>query len=77
MKIRITMKDPDGFTDSVAEALEAQMVDDLPEEEMDALRDIRRDEIKRSLKRWFEYDEYIRVEVDTAAQTCVVLPVKG
>lgn len=33
--------------------------------------------MKELCKKWFEYGEYLTVEIDTDAKTCTVVPVKG
>ena len=58
MKFVVTMKDPDGVSYSLDDA-------DTDEYTREQLRDI--------LKRWFEYDEYLYVEIDTVENTCTVL----
>ena len=61
MKIRITMKDPDGVYDSVSDVVQTNS-----EREM----------VDMVLKQWFEYSEYLTVEVDTETNTIRVLEVE-
>lgn len=63
MKFRITMKDPDGVFESIEDAVKA----DLPD---------RHYEYEQMIKPWFRFSEYITVEIDTEAKTCVVVPPK-
>jgi len=58
MKIMITMKDPDGVYDSVGDV---------------ATTGHERDEIMEILKKWFVFDEYLTVEVDTDEKTIKVV----
>lgn len=78
MKFTITMKDPDGFYDSLGEAVKESLADQegLDEEERDLLTESREDDLKQLLKTWFRYDEYLTVEVDTVAKTCTVVKAK-
>ncbi len=76
MKFRVTMKDPDVLTDAIAEAVDSQVhIEGVDEEEM---MDIRRSRVEKIYemcsRRWFEYGEYLVVEIDTDAKTCVVVP---
>ena len=60
MQIRIKMKTPDAVAD--------------------ALNDIQDEDEQYRLKslahHWFEFGEYLTVEIDTEAKTCTVVPVK-
>ena len=78
MKFTISMKDPDGVHEGIRDAVE---------QELAALKGLDADERKMLVKErtratrekcghWFEYAEYLVVEVDTEAMTCVVVPCK-
>lgn len=73
MKIKITMKDPDGVYECVREAISASLPSGLSHGEIDALSKARGEEVDQTLRRWFEYAEYLTVEVDTEAKTITVL----
>ena len=75
MKIRITMKDPDCLYGPVDDAINEwiQTIEDLSDHEKDALAEARKETVRSKLYKWFEYGEYLEVEVDTDAETCVVL----
>lgn len=60
MKFKITMKSPNGVADSVDAALEG-----LSEDE----REERKEKIETLLSKWFEFGEYLTVEVDTDAES--------
>ncbi len=74
MKFKVQMKDPDVLIDAITNALEDQpKPDDLDESEWKYLREIRADNVYKFAAQWFEYGEYLTVELDTDAQTCVVM----
>lgn len=79
MKFRVTMKDPDTLHDAVDEAaLESvKGITGLSLAERAACRDLRAQEFQKLASKWFEYGEYLVVEIDTEAQTCVVVPRGG
>lgn len=75
MKFRVTMKDPDTLHDAIHDAVVAEIENTgLPAEEQAALREPRCDAACEVAGRWFEYGEYLTVEIDTDAGTCVVVP---
>lgn len=69
MKIRITMKDPDGFHECVRAAVTESLPQGLSAAERQVVIESRIEEIGDVLGRWFEYSEYLTVEVDTDAKT--------
>ena len=78
MKFEVTMKDPDGFYDSIEDAAKESiaLVPGLNGEEMDSLTEVRSQTLKDLCEKWFKYGEYLTVEIDTEAQTITVVPVK-
>lgn len=74
MKFRVTMKDPDTLDDAIADAVADISVPGLSDEEMEEVRMLRRGKISSLCSRWFEYGEYLTVEIDTEAETCTVVP---
>lgn len=77
MKFTITMKDPDGVYDCIQDAAkESLKVGGLTEKEQEILLDARIETIKETTGKFFEYGEYINVEIDTEAGTATVLPAK-
>lgn len=78
MKIKITLKDPDGFCDAIRDAARESVnaISGISEDEAEELEDSRHEEISASLAKWVEYGEYVRIEFDTEAKTATVLPVK-
>lgn len=79
MKIRVTMKDPDTLHNAVQEAVMAQLegLDGVDDDESEQLRESREEEMRAKCRRWFKWSEYLTVEIDTEAMTCVVVEQKS
>lgn len=75
MKVKITFKDPDALLDCIQESVDEIFIDDILEEELENIRELRKKKISEICGKWFEYGEYLKVEVDTEEQTCKVLEV--
>lgn len=76
MKIRVTMKDPDSLSDAIAEAASAEIAGISNDaDEREAVAELRRKKAGEVCAKWFEYDEYLTVEIDTETGTCIVQPV--
>jgi hypothetical protein len=74
MKFRVTMKDPDALDDPIDDAVkEAPDLANLPEDEREILQEHRKVSLREIASRWFEYGEYLTVEIDTDAKTCTVV----
>lgn len=76
MKFKVSMKDPDTLSDAIEEAL-ARAIEGLAvtdEEERQAVAVVRREKVSALCAKWFEYGEYLTVEIDTDAGTCTVVP---
>jgi len=70
------MKDPDVLHDGINEALEEELDNSgLPEDEQEVLREIRYEKASDVASAWFEYGEYLTVEIDTEKETIRVVPV--
>lgn len=78
MKFRVTMKDPDTLHDAINDAVRAEVakLELTDADEVEAVAENRREKVGKLCDKWFEYGEYLTVEVDTDAQTCVVVPRK-
>jgi hypothetical protein len=78
MKFRVMMKDPDTLYDAIDEAVtrEVAKLDQLDDDEKEVVKENRAEKIRELAGRWFEYGEYLNVEIDTEAGTCVVVPMK-
>lgn len=75
MKIRVTLKDPDVLHDAIADALDEELKE-MDQGEAELVKDYRKDKILEIAADWFEYGEYLTVEIDTKSKTCVVIPVE-
>jgi hypothetical protein len=75
MKVRVTLKDPDGFYESVREAVEASLASmELSDDEREAVANTRMDRTWKALQRWVEHQEYVNLEFDTLEGTATVVP---
>jgi hypothetical protein len=78
MKFTVHMKDPDTLDDSINDAVAAEVkaLGITDKNEVDALREVRSNKVRALCGMWFEYGEYLHVEIDTEAKTCRVLTKK-
>lgn len=60
MKFLITLKDPDGLDYAITDALQHDY-------------NATSDQLKSIAKKWFEYGEYLTVEIDTETKSIKVL----
>jgi hypothetical protein len=76
MKIKITLKDPDGVANSIYDAVESSVkeVPGLSEREREHLAEERRDNLEDTLGRWIRWGEYVTIEIDTDEGTARVVP---
>jgi len=77
MKFTVSMKDPDTLDDAIHDAVHSA-VNEMPgldDEAREAVQEKRMETVRELASKWFEYGEYLRVEIDTVANTCTVLPV--
>lgn len=85
MKIKLTLKDPDGVYESLQLAVDdavdaddariAQLPD--PQAAAEALREEVGEQVQRAAARWVQWGEYVSIEIDTVAGTAVVLPAEA
>lgn len=73
MKFRVTMKDPDTLNDAIADAVHAETKDIADEDERTSVKEIRSDKARAVCRKWFDYGEYLTVDIDTDAGTCIVV----
>lgn len=76
MKFRVTMKDPDTLYEAIGESVKGQIEEQhasLDADEKESLRETRTAKIRELCSKWFEYGEYLTVEIDTDAGTCSVV----
>lgn len=74
MKFKVTMKDPDTLSDAINEAVEAQIkeIGITDKDEIEALTEKRVEKVRDLCGLWFEYGEYVTIEIDTEAKTATV-----
>lgn len=71
------MKDPDTLLDACKEAAGLSVRDiGLNDREQALVAEAREDTFYEIAGRWFDCGEYLTVEIDTDAKTCVVVPNK-
>ena len=77
MKFKVTMKDPDTLHDAIEDAVtyELSKIDGLTDNDRDTLFETRRKAATDVASKWFEYGEYLTIEIDTDAKTAVVCPI--
>lgn len=77
MKFKITMKDPDGFYQSILDASKARAdsVQGIDADERQIIRENHLEKLREICGQWFEYDEYLTIEIDTESKTAKVVPV--
>lgn len=77
MKFTVTMKDPDKLHDAIADAVTADLdkISGLDAEDREALFETRREAVSKITSKWFQYGEYLTVEIDTEAKTATVIKV--
>lgn len=74
MKFRVTMKDPDTLYDAIGEAVKAEVakIEGLSPEDREDVLENRCASTRELCSQWFEYGEYLTVEIDTDAGTATV-----
>lgn len=76
MKVKVYIKDTDVLYDGITEAVDEELKNSgLPEDEQEAVREIRIEKAQEVAETWWEYGEYITVEFDTETKTARVVPV--
>lgn len=77
MKFKVTMKDPDTLHDAIQDAVgeSVRAMPGLSADEHEAVVEKRCEAVGNICATWFEYSEYLCVEIDTDAKTCTVVPV--
>jgi hypothetical protein len=78
-KFRVTMKCPDALHDACQEAAKdyLESVSGIDDKDRELLLDNREGYLLQSAAKWFRHYEYLTVEIDTSAGTCVVIPDKS
>jgi anti-sigma regulatory factor (Ser/Thr protein kinase) len=77
MKIRITLKDPDGVYNSVRTAARESLAAlKLQGEDLEDAVTLRSEAALNILKPWIRHDEYVTIEIDTNSGAAIVVPNK-
>lgn len=76
MKIRLHLKDPDGISDSIEEAVKDSLEGvslSLSSEELEAVAEVRNEEFNEAIKKWVDFSEYVTIEIDTVTGEAEVI----
>ena len=74
MIIRVTMKDPDTLSDACFDAARNSVKAlEISSNEKKILEESRQEEYYNQASEWFEYGEYLTIEIDTELNTCIVI----
>lgn len=74
MKFQVSFKDPDALHECIRYAVKAEVAKlELPEDEAEALIELRQEKVSEQCSKWFGYGEYLAVDIDTDAGTCTVV----
>ena len=74
MKFLVNFKDPDTLQNAIAEAVDELTIEGITDdEEIESVKEVRKDKITKLCTRWFKWGEYLCVEIDTEAETCTVM----
>ena len=73
MVFRVTMKDPDTLYDAIEDAIRELHVDGLDDDELEDVKERRKNKVREICSKWFRHGEYLTVEIDTEAQSCIVI----
>lgn len=73
-KISITLKDTDAMYEAIQDHVTEELkASELAEDEQDAIRELRVEKYSEIIGKFFEYSEYLTVEVDTDSETARVV----
>ena len=75
MKIQIKFKDPDMLHECISEGVRDYPVVGLSDDEAEAVMEKREETVGELCSDWFEFGEYLTVEVDTETESVRVVPV--
>jgi len=74
MKFRVTMKTPDALECAIKSELEyMEPPEEYADDEKECYKEDQEQIALSVAKKWFEYGEYITVEIDTETKTCIVV----
>lgn len=77
MKLKITLKDPDGVYISLRDAARESVksLDGLTKDEFVELIDSRQEAFQKQCEPWVKWGEYVTIEIDTDENTATVCKV--
>jgi len=73
MIFRVTMKDPDTLYYAIEDAIKELHVDGLDDDELEGVKERRKNKVREICSKWFRCGEYLTVEIDTETQSCTVI----
>jgi len=73
MIFRVTMKDPDVLYEAINDALKEDLSGFDDDDEREAIKEVRYEKIDAIASKWFQYGEYLTVEIDTKLNTIKVI----
>lgn len=77
MIISVQFKNPDVAQDAIDDAFKHFTVEGVTDpDELEALKEVRKEKAADVVFSWMKYQEYITVEFDTEARTATVVPTK-
>lgn len=74
-KLKIYLKDPDTLYDSINDHFEDENFGLSDPEEIELLKEKRKEKLSELCSKWFKYGEYVMLEVNIENQTIKVLEV--
>ena len=75
MKFTVMFKDSDALWKAIDDTVNELKVAGLSDDELEAVKEKRREEIREMCGKWFEYGEYLSVEIDTDKKSCTVVEI--
>jgi len=72
MKFQVMMKDPDTLYEAIEDAIKELHIEGLDADELEAVKERRKKSVGEMCRQWFKFGEYLTVEIDTDAETCIV-----
>jgi hypothetical protein len=74
MKFTVCIKCPDALLQAIEKEAENEIGGPPDSEENDIAFEELVEKVKKIAGKWFKYGEYIRITIDTDAETCIVQP---
>lgn len=71
------MKDPDTLGDAIDDAIKSDLANLTDEDEKEAVKEVRAEKVRKLCAKWFDYGEYLMVEIDTERETCTVVSARS